>query len=306
MSLSCVMRPGHVALRVLDLGAALYHYTEVLGLIETDRDEKGRVYLKAWDEHDHHSVVLRQAETPGMDYMGFKVDSKATLDQLAKAVSDFGCKVESIPAGEHKATGERIRFAIPTGHHIELYSEKKQVGNGIPLRNPDPWPEGLKGMAPARFDHCLVYGTDVDGSVELFTKVLGFGMSERVMDGETIVGAFLACNTRPHDIAFIRHPEPDKFHHAAFYLNSWEEVLKAADIISRRDVSLDIGPTRHGITRGATIYFFDNSGNRNEVFSGGYMYYPDAPTLTWDADQLGKGIFYHDRKLNERFLTVLT
>ncbi|MBI3302341.1 MAG: VOC family protein, partial [Deltaproteobacteria bacterium] len=102
MSLSRVMRPGHIALRVLDLGAALYHYTEVLGLIETDRDEKGRVYLKAWDEHDHHSVVLRQAETPGMDYVGFKVDSQATLDQLAKAVSDFGCKVESIPAGEHK------------------------------------------------------------------------------------------------------------------------------------------------------------------------------------------------------------
>jgi len=66
------------------------------------------VYLKAWDEHDHHSVVLRQAETPGMDYYGFKVDSKATLDEQAKAVSGFGCKVESIPAGEHRATGERV------------------------------------------------------------------------------------------------------------------------------------------------------------------------------------------------------
>ena len=49
------------------------------------------MYLKAWDEHDHHSVVLRQAETPGMDYYGFKVDSKATLDELANLmhVSDF-------------------------------------------------------------------------------------------------------------------------------------------------------------------------------------------------------------------------
>jgi len=26
------------------------------------------------------------------------------------------------------------------------------------------------------------------------------------------------------------------------------------------------GPTRHGITRGQTIYFFDPSGNRNESF----------------------------------------
>ena len=74
----------------------------------------------------------------------------------------------------------------------------------------------------------------------------------------------------------------------------------------RKNVSLDIGPTRHGITRGQTIYFFDPSGNRNEVFSGGYIYYPDSPTLTWTMDELGRAIFYHIRELNERFMTVMT
>ena len=43
------------------------------------------------------------------------------------------------------------------------------------------------------------------------------------------------------------------------------------------DVSVDIGPTQHGITRGETIYFFDPAGNRNEVFAGGYFSYPDRP-----------------------------
>jgi catechol 2,3-dioxygenase len=76
--------------------------------------------------------------------------------------------------------------------------------------------------------------------------------------------------------------------------------------MARYDISLDIGPTRHGITRGHTIYFFDPSGNRNEVFSGGYTYYPDHPKRVWDADKLGKGIFYYDRALNERFLSVVT
>ena len=42
-------------LRVLDLEAAVKHYTQVLGLWETARDKQGRVFLKAWDEHDHHS-----------------------------------------------------------------------------------------------------------------------------------------------------------------------------------------------------------------------------------------------------------
>ena len=33
MSMNGVMRPGHVALRVMDLEAAVRHYTDVLGLV---------------------------------------------------------------------------------------------------------------------------------------------------------------------------------------------------------------------------------------------------------------------------------
>ena len=66
------------------------------------------------------------------------------------------------------------------------------------------------------------------------------------------------------------------------------------------DVPIDIGPTRHGITRGTTIYFFDPAGNRNEVFAGlGYRVQTDFPTINWTVDQLAKGIFYHARELNE-------
>ncbi len=42
-----VMRPGHVQIRVLDMDEAVKHYTDLMGLIETDRDDQGRVYLKA-------------------------------------------------------------------------------------------------------------------------------------------------------------------------------------------------------------------------------------------------------------------
>ena len=96
------------------------------------------------------------------------------------------------------------------------------------------------------------------------------------------------------------------FHHASFLLDSWHDVGHAADVIARYDISRDIGPTRHGITMGQTIYFFDPSGNRNEVFCGGHRFYPDHPTRVWTADQLGKGIFYYEQELNDRFLGVVT
>jgi catechol 2,3-dioxygenase len=308
MSFTGVLRPGHIQIRVTDLGGAVRHYAEVIGLEEVLRGADGRVYFKAWDEFDHHSVILREADTPGMDFVGFKVANDAALTDLGERVRRFGLAVEEIPAGEMPATGRRLRFTCPTGHTLELFADKQQIGNGLGTVNPEVKPETIKGMRPTRFDHCLLYGDDLDTNLVLFTEVLGFHLTERIIagDGKTIIGTFLSCSNKPHDIAFIRNPEKGRFHHASFCLESWNDIGNAADIITRHKVPLDIGPTRHGITRGYTIYFFDPSGNRNEVFSGGYQYYPDNPVLEWTEAELGRAIFYYDRKLNERFLSVTT
>ncbi len=307
MAMTGVMRPGHVCIRVLDMEESLVHYKDRLGLQEVDRDDSGRVYLKAWDERDWFSVVLREADAPGMDFMGFKVDGTAALDTFEQRLKDAGATTERIPAGELNHCGERVRFDSPTGHLFELYADKDYMGTMMGLVNPDPWHEECcTGMAVQRFDHCLLYGSDIDGTVKLFEDALDFRLTEQVMDGELRVAAFITCSNKAHDLALVRHAEDGKFHHASFLLGSWEEVLRAADIIGRFKISIDIGPTRHGITRGRTIYFFDPSGNRNEVFHGDYSFYPDYEPITWTAEELGGAIFYHDQVLNERFLTVVT
>jgi ferredoxin len=109
-----------------------------------------------------------------------------------------------------------------------------------------------------------------------------------------------------YDIAFVRHDKPGKLHHLAFYLEDWNDVGHAVDIMTLYNVSRDVGPTRHGITRGQTIYFFDPSGNRNEVFAGGYTAYKDHPTRVQDGENIGRGIFYYERQLNDAFLSVVT
>ena len=116
MALTGVLRPGHVALRVLELEPALKHYRDVLGLIEVARDDKGRVFLKAWDEHDHHSVVLREADEAGMDYMGWKVDSPATLKKLAADVEQSGLEPQVFRRFQGSRPGtRRLLGLIPIG-----------------------------------------------------------------------------------------------------------------------------------------------------------------------------------------------
>ena len=308
MAMTGVLRPGHAQLRVLDMDESVKFYTEVLGLQEVGRDASGRVYFKCWDERDHHSVVLRQADRAGIDLFAFKVQNKATLEKFDRDLKEYGVKTERIPAGEMLNTGERVRFTIPTGHTIELYAEKLDVGNGMSYTNPEAWVPNLPGIAPSRMDHALLYGGDIDGVRALFEKVLGFSLVETIKleDGKTDLAIWLTCSAKAHDVALVRHSEDNKLHHLSFRLESWEQVLRAADLMSMHRVSIDAGPTRHGVTRGTTIYFFDPSGNRLETFCGGYDFYPDMHPITWTWEEAGAGVFYHDRKLNERFLTVVS
>ncbi|MEN9485781.1 MAG: hypothetical protein RJB37_3661, partial [Pseudomonadota bacterium] len=85
------------------------------------------------------------------------------------------------------------------------------------------------------------------------------------------------------------------------------DVLKAADVMAKNKTRIDVAPTRHGITRGETIYFFDPSGNRNETFAGlGYLAQRDRPVTTWTEDQLWSGIFYHTGAAVPSFTDVYT
>jgi len=307
MALSGVLRPGYIQIRVLDIDAAADYYVNRVGLHEVSREADGRVYLRAWDEFDRHSIVLRPADMPGMDYVGFKVAGENDLDTFRRRIENAGTKVEEVAAGEQPGVGRRISFVVPSGHRVELYAEMALSESGPMTTNPELWRDEPHGMRVTRFDHCNLHGPDIDAVVKFFTEVLDFSLTEAAQtpDG-SVAAAFLSCSNKAHDIAFIRRAEPGKFHHVAFSLESWHEVGQAADIIARYDIPLDIGPTRHGITRGQTIYFFDPSGNRNEVFSGGFIYYPDNPPRVWSIDKIGKAVFYYQRELNERFMSVVT
>lgn len=306
MSHSMVMRPGHVGIRVLDMEAAIVHYRDRIGLLDAGVDDKGRRYFKAWDEHDAYSVVLREDDEPGMDYMAFKVINHDALMEYKEKLVEKGFSIEVIPEGELIDCGERIQFYTPSGHCMELFSEKKYVGNGLGTLNPEVFRDDLVGMAPHSFDHCALYGTHMEETRDLFVEILDFDVTETIEDEGKLLAVFMTCSNKAHDVAFIISEEPGKLHHVSFMQGSWEEVLRSADIMSKYDIPLDIGPTRHGITRGRTVYFFDPSGNRNEVFCGDYRWYPDRPPIVWSADQFGKAIFYHARELNDRFLNVVT
>lgn len=310
MTISGVLRLGEVCIRVLDIDSARRHYGDHLGLIETSRDGDGTTYYKAWDEHDCHSIVIRPSDSAGVEHVAFKVLDDATLDALSQRLTDYGVSTQDIAAGTYPRSGRRVAFTLPTGQACQLYAFKEQVGNGMGTANPGTIPDDgyVRGMRIVRLDHCLLGGRDIASSRDLFVKVFGFNVTEELQDHETraALATFVSCSNKPHDIAFVAQPEDAKLHHVSFLLESVNDLYHAADRMGKYDIPIDFGPNRHGVTRGATVYFFDPSGNRNEVFTGGYVYYPDNPTLIWDTSKFGNALFSQGNIVVPSFLEVVS
>ena len=299
-----ILRLQHVEVRVPDLELCTAYYTEVVGLIEVAHEE-GRVFLKCWDEHEHHSVVLRQAPTYGLDHMSFKVAEQPDLDYYTDRVEKAGIAVKRFARAElGPGWGEAIRFEAPSGHLVELVYGMEKVGNMLPLTNPPPRPANLVGIAPPRLDHIFIMAEDVDGVTAFFRDVLEFRLTEQIIanDGHQLA-TWLERSHTPHDIAIVTGPN-GALHHFAFWLDDWNGVREAADLLAYNGVTIDVAPTRHGVTRGYTVYFFDPVGNRNEVFTGGYWVDPDFEPITWTEEEMGRAMFYYHRQVNERFFTV--
>jgi catechol 2,3-dioxygenase len=283
----------------------------------THKDADGNVYLKCWDEWDKYSLILTPSDQAGMNHVAYKVEANADLDDLKMRVEDYGIKTEMLPAETLPAVGRMLRFTVPSGHDMRLYAAKECVNTDVGSINPDPWPDDLHGAGAHWLDHCLLMCemnpekgiNKVAENTKFFVDVLDFFQTEQLLvgpNGAIQLASFLSRSSKPHDIAFVGGDRAG-LHHLSFFLDSWHDILKAGDVMAKNRVRIDVAPTRHGITRGETIYFFDPSGNRNETFAGlGYQAQRDKPLITWTEDQAARAIFYHTGVMNQSFVTVYT
>ena len=106
-SMSAVMRLGYVHLRVTDLEEARNHYSNTLGM-EVVHEEPGKLWLKCWDEWDHHSLVIEEGGV-GLVKLGYKVESHDALADFERAPSS------SVPPTAGSARGRTSRSATGCG-----------------------------------------------------------------------------------------------------------------------------------------------------------------------------------------------
>src|SRR5881398_2438251 len=77
-----IVRASHVELGVADIARSRAFYVDCLGYIVSDED-KDALYLRAVEERNHHSLVIRKLRDIVALALGFKVASEEDLDKAA-------------------------------------------------------------------------------------------------------------------------------------------------------------------------------------------------------------------------------
>ena len=214
-----ILRAAHIEFRVTDLGRARAFYVDLLGFVESEQRED-RLYLRGYEERDHHSLVLRRAASPGVGHLAFRVASEEDLDRLEHRCRACGLPARRLP--EEVGHGRALRVQDPAGLPLEFFHRTEPVERL--LQRYDLY----RGACVMRLDHFNCQVSDVALAARWYQQELGFGCSEYTESGgdpPQLWAIWLRRKQNVHDIALMTGIGP-RLHHAAFWVQDQLSVFQ--------------------------------------------------------------------------------
>jgi catechol 2,3-dioxygenase len=269
-------------------------FVDVLGLEEVHRAGQS-VYLRGESEYERYGLKLTEAPRAGLGHLALRTRSPESLGRRVAALQAGGVEGTWLP-GEF-GHGPAFRFADPDGHPLELYWESERhvpAPGEPPLARDRLGRRGGPGVDVRRLDHVNLLAADVEPAAGFAWQWLAFSLYDEVREDDgSMSGAWLSLGQRPLELVYSRDRSGSRgrLHHTAFWVDTREEVLRAADIFVDQGVAIEVPPAQHTIGRGFFLYGFEPGGNRIEVTTGSDLVLdPDPPTRTWTAAERRRGI----------------
>jgi catechol 2,3-dioxygenase len=300
---------AHVELLTPKARESLDFFRDVLGM-EVEATDGPSAYLRGWGDYQRTCLKLTEAPEAGMGHMGLRTWSPEALERRVAALEAAGHDGAWIDGDV--GHGPAYRFRAPDGHVLELFWESERYVPPDDLRpamRNQPQRYTARGCAVKRLDHINLFSRDVVADREFMAGLLGFRLYERnVRDDGTETGAWMSLSIAAHELIYTVDPSPlsGRLHHAAFWVDTREEVMRAADIFLDNDIEIEAAPSKHAAAQGFFLYGLEPGGNRVEVTSGGYFVYdPEFEPVVRPEAELLKGMAW-GVQLPKSFLTYGT
>jgi len=284
---------GHAELLTPFAEQSLGFFVDQFGM-EVEHQDEHSVYLRGWGDYQRYSLKLTEAELPGMGHMAFRAWSQEALERRAVAIERTGLGIGWID-GDF-GHGPAYQFTDPDGHPMELYYETERYEPPAELRpalKNVPQRFTGRGAAVKRLDHVNLLAADVAANRRFASDQLGFRLYEQIInDDGTETGAWMSLTIAAHELIYVADHAgaSGRLHHFAFFVDTREELLRAADLLLDANVPIEAAPSKHAVAQGMFLYVYEPGGNRVEVTTGTHFIYdPDYQPVVWTQAERGRG-----------------
>jgi catechol 2,3-dioxygenase len=291
-----VARIGHAELYTPTPKESLRFFHDVLGM-EIEAQEGQSVYLRGWGDYLRYSLKLTEASQAGVGHVALRTWSPDALERRVAAVEATGLGKGWIDGDV--GHGPAYQFTDPDGHPYELYYEAERYVAPEHLKpswRNQPQRYTGRGICVKRLDHINMLAAEVRPNREFLQDVLGYRLYERIqLDDGTEGGAWLSVSIAAHELIYVAdaYGAHGRLHHLAFWVDTREECLRAADLFVENDVYIEAAPSKHGVVQGFFLYGYEPGGNRIEVTTGGYFVFdPDYEPIAWTQAERARGQFW--------------
>lgn len=275
-----VSRLGYVTFETPDVERLTEYYTNVLGFVATDADDR-RAFVTTGNDH-HCTVIEKAKEAKGRTIVGYEIqESVADAQRRLKEIGIDSERRSDIGPGTPDVL---VVSEASTGASLHLYQEQESSGVAQSFDH-----------RPSKLGHVAAYTRDVSVLRSFYESALGFRWADSI--GDFFV--FMRCNADHHAANFMQSDTYEAMHHIAYEARDISHLQVMTDNLSKHGYRMYWGPGRHVIGHNIFTYHNDPDGNHIELFTQldvmldeekGYYeprpwheHFPMRPT-TWEAD----------------------
>jgi catechol 2,3-dioxygenase len=285
---------AHVELLTPKFEQSIHFFKDVMGMIESQR-EGDSVYLRGWDDYEHHSLKLTASKTSGIGHYALRAASPQALQRRVAAIENSGLGVgwkdDSI------GHGPAYCFKDPDGHNIEIYYETEWYQPPEELRPALKNQASRfqdKGVGLRRIDHVNLLAVDIPANRKFIQECLGGRLTEQIVfDDGSEKAAWFTFNNKTYEVVISEDwtGTHGRLHHITYAVDNREAILRAADICLEHGVFIETGPHKHAIQQSFFLYVYEPGGNRFEIANAGarLMIAPDWKPIVWSEAERKKG-----------------
>lgn len=235
------------------LTAALYE----LGLLVSDLGRSVDFYERAFGYRfapDGEAMLgvgprrrLRLVPSPdgrlGPSHVGFAVTDESQLDTLGERLAVAGVAHRAIDRVGYRPSA--LAFADPDGNAMIFgLADAADIA---------PGPDAL----PGHLQHAVFSSTDIEAMLRFYRDVVGFGLSDAVVNDEGLLTTFFAhCSQEHHSLAVFRAGQ-NRFDHHCYEAGDWGLIRDWGDRFASLHIPIKWGPGRHGPGNNLFLFIHD-------------------------------------------------